>query len=128
MAAFASPDDIVARGRALTSEQEIVAETLLDDASEKLRVLVPSLDERIAGGTLNAVLPRQVVVRMVIDALNNPGRLKSEQVEDVAFTYDLQQLRQQMHPNADELAMLRPRTSTPGKPRGIGRVRTRPVL
>lgn len=128
MAAFASPEDIVARGRSLTSEQEIVAETLLEDASEKLRVLVTTLDYRIADGTLNPVLPRQVVVRMVIDALNNPGRLKSEQVEDVSFTYDLQQLRQQMHPSADELAMLRPRTSTPGKPRGIGRARTRPVL
>lgn len=128
MAAFASPDDIVARGRSLTADQEIVAETLLEDASEKLRAMVPTIDDRITDGTLNAVLPRLVVVRMVIDALNNPGRLKSEQVEDVAFTYDLQQLRQQMHPTADELAMLRPRTSTPGKPRGIGRARTRPVL
>jgi len=129
-AAFATTDDVVARGRALGATELDVADTLLRDASDDLRARVPRLDERIADGTLNAGLPKRVAVRMVIDALatvTNPGRLRSEQVEDVTLTYDLTQMRQHLVPTADELALLRP----PGRarrPRGIGTGRMRPVL
>lgn len=125
--AFATASDLQARGRALTVEQEAVAETLLMDASVTLRARVPRLDERLADGSLDRRLPEQVVCRMVTDALNNPGRLRSETVDEVRFEYDLAQLREHLQPTEQELALLRA-PSTLRRPRGIGMARTRPVL
>lgn len=125
--AFATASDLQARGRALTVEQEAVAETLLLDASDVLRARVPRLDERLADGSLNQRLPERVVCRMVIDALNNPARLRSETVDEVTLQYDLGQLREYLEPTEKELALLRA-PSTSRRPRGIGMARTRPVL
>jgi hypothetical protein len=49
-------------------------------ASAVVRSKVPTVDDRIADGTLDADLVRGVVAQMVIRALQNPGGLRSKSV------------------------------------------------
>lgn len=116
---FADLEDLQLR-RALTSVEEATAEELLAEASARLRQRVPRIDERLAAGDLDPVIPRGVVCRMVIDVLNNPDRYTSEQVEDAVYRFDPALVRQQMVPTRDELADLRP-------PASVARLRARTI-
>lgn len=108
---FADTEDLKLR-RALSVTEEPTAEELLAEASARLRQRVPSIDERLASGALDPVIPRGVVCRMVIDVLNNPDRFTTEQVEDAVYRFDTQLVRQQMVPTESELADLRPAASS----------------
>lgn len=104
---FAHVEELRLR-RSLTGAEEPTAEELLAEASARLRQRVPSIDDRLASGALDPVIPRGVVCRMVIDVLNNPDRFTTEQIEDAVYRFDTQLVRQQMVPTESELADLRP--------------------
>lgn len=111
---FADVEDLRLR-RSLTAPEEPTAEELLAEASARLRQRVPSIDERLASGALDPVIPRGVVCRMVIDVLNNPDRFTTEQIEDAVYRFDTQLVRQQMVPTESELADLRPPAGVSGQ-------------
>lgn len=122
---FATPEDIErVRGDFDTRERDAAGE-LLEEASARLRVRVPGIDDRIAGGSLDPVIPKGIVRRMVIDVLNNPEQYVSEQIDDAVYRFDPELLRRRMTPTDDEVADLRPRS---GRRSPVGSVRTRPVL
>lgn len=114
---FATPDHIRSL-RTLTDAEAVAAEELIEEASARLRIKVPSIDARLASGQLDPVIPRGIVRRMVIDILINPDGFLSEQVEDAVYRFDMQRVRRQMQPTDDELDDLRP-ISARKRPRTI---------
>ena len=111
MAAFALPADIeTLRGPFSTDpvDEYSSASLLLDVASARLRRDVPGLDANITAGTVDPMLAQWAVCRMVIDVLNNPERYTSEGILDATYRFDLEMVRNQMKPTADELASLQP--------------------
>lgn len=67
--AFATPADVEARWRPLTSAETAVAETLLDDASGMVRSRWPDVDLRLSSGDLLASTVVRVVANMVKRAM-----------------------------------------------------------
>lgn len=77
MAAFATTDDVASRWRTLTTAEEDVAETLLDDASAMLREAVTGIDALITAGDIDRATALRVVAFAVIRAMRNPGGVES---------------------------------------------------
>ena len=71
MAAFATAADVAARWRPLTSEETVIVETLLDDASDMIRVRFPSIDADLASGAVAASTVIRIVANMVKRAMLN---------------------------------------------------------
>lgn len=71
MDAFATVDDVVARWRPLTSDEETVVEVLLDDASDMIRVRFPSIDADLESGAVLWSTATRVVAGMVRRAMIN---------------------------------------------------------
>lgn len=71
MAALATVDDVAARWRPLTSEEIVIVSTLLDDASDMVRVRFPSIDADIVSGAVSAATAVRVVAGMVRRAMMN---------------------------------------------------------
>lgn len=71
MAAYAIPDDIAVRWRALSADEQALAAALIDDASDIIRVRFPDVDARLAAGSLSAGSVRRVVAQMVKRAMLN---------------------------------------------------------
>lgn len=114
---YATTTDIEILRGAMTPNETAAAMFLIEEASAKLDVKVPSLVGRVADGSLNPVIPRGVVCRMVSDVLNNPTRFVSEHVEDAEFRFDPALVRQYMQPTDEEVADLSPAAGR----RGVGR-------
>lgn len=71
--------DVVARFRALTTDEAVRAQALLDDAWEELLELIPGIADRVAAGTLRSGLVIAKVCEAVIPVLRNPeGWLEEE--------------------------------------------------
>lgn len=66
---FATADDVAARWRTLTSDEEAVADTLAADASDMVRTRWTDVDARIADGSLSADSVKRVVAMMVKRAM-----------------------------------------------------------
>lgn len=68
---FATPEDLAARWRPLTTEEQAVALVLLEDASARIRVEFPDVDARIAADPqgLDPAVPRMIVCAMVKRAM-----------------------------------------------------------
>ena len=107
---FATAADVATVWRALTPAEEATTEFYLEFASEIIRMHLPSIDARIAAGTLSAVLVKGVVVAMAKRALVNPEGLRSvqRQIEDYSetLTRDASLGSGGVFLSADELAML----------------------
>lgn len=71
MTAFATVSDVAARWRPLSDAEEIIAATLLDDASDIIRLRFPDVDDRITAGTLSADSVTRIVATMVKRAMIN---------------------------------------------------------
>lgn len=83
MTVYATTDDVAARWRPLTDAEEIVAQTLLGDASAMIRQRWPDVDARLADETLAMEDVTRVVASMVKRAMLNAG---SEGVEQQSQT------------------------------------------
>jgi hypothetical protein len=66
---FATPEDVQARWRTLTSNELVVAEALIDDASDMIRTRWSDVDSRLTSGALTAGSVIRVVANMVKRAM-----------------------------------------------------------
>lgn len=71
--AFAQLSDVEARWRPLTSEENLVASTLLADASDMIRERWSDVDSRVTSGALMASSLTRIVALMVKRAMQNPS-------------------------------------------------------
>ncbi len=62
--------------------------TLIGAASRRLRLLVPSVDDRITAGTLDAALVSDIVADAVIRVMKNPDGVRSYTIDDFTETRD----------------------------------------
>lgn len=72
-ASFASYVDVEARWRTLTSAEQDIADQLAQDASDMIRDRWPTVDARIAAGTLSADSVIRIVANMVKRAMISPA-------------------------------------------------------
>ena len=88
MAALATPDDLAAGWRVLTSDEEDVAAVLLDRASALVRLAVADVDARVTASSDYGVLVVAVVTSMVQRAMLNPTGVTSvsKSVDDFTTT------------------------------------------
>jgi hypothetical protein len=108
--AHASLSDVEARYGALTAAQQSLAEALLGDAAAILAAHLPTLDARIAAGSLPLRLVVQVESAMVIRVLRNPEAMKSETIGVYSYTRDQALSAGLLYALVDELALLASRT------------------
>lgn len=78
---FASPDDLAARWRPLTSQESITARALLNDASALIRARFPGIDGQMVGGLIDAGILVAVTAGMVKRAMVAPSDGVSQQAE-----------------------------------------------
>lgn len=78
MTSFAEPQDVVAVWRPFVGNEQAIATGRLEHASAIIRQEIPSIDERIASGALDAVLVKFVVIDMVLRHLRNRDGILSE--------------------------------------------------
>lgn len=80
-----SPQDVASRlGRPLTTEETSLAETLILDAENILRVRTPDKDL----DSLDEASVKQVVASAVVRVLRNPDGYRSETAGGVSYTID----------------------------------------
>jgi hypothetical protein len=103
---LAGTADIEGLWRPLNQAERDRSWNLLRLASSIVRSRVPTIDDRIAAGTLDVELVRGVVVQMVVRALQNPGGARSKSVGAVSVTFD--QPTSGLVLTEDEQAMLSP--------------------
>lgn len=86
----ATVQDVAARWRPLTAQEEAVASTLLDDAWALLKHRVAQLESRLDAvpATLDAGLVRMVEVAMVLRVLRNPDGVRQEAIQDYSYSRD----------------------------------------
>jgi len=77
--ALAEVEDVQARlNRPLTTEEEQIAQTLLDDVEARLRVRLPDLDDRVAADPNYHALVVQVEANAVLRVIRNPDGYRQE--------------------------------------------------
>lgn len=76
MEPFATPADVAAIYRVLSTEETALASGLLAAASLKLRIRVPRIDEMVAGSELLAEVAKLAVSMAVKRVLMNPDALR----------------------------------------------------
>lgn len=115
-------EDYVARVGPVTDEAQIG--TLLADASRRIRSAVPTVDARIADGTLDRETAAEVAVAMVQRVMRNPGGVRTLTTGPMSVGFDAAGAAGRLYLDADDLALLQP-TLVPseGIP-GVGTVRT----
>lgn len=75
-------------GAALEAEERAAVGLYLPAASAMVRARFPTVDARIAAGSLNASVVAVVVATAVDRALRNPEGLKQQATGSVSLTYD----------------------------------------
>lgn len=129
MADFADPSDIAAQWRTLSTEEESRATALLPRASAIIREAVPSVDDRVTAGSLDAELPKGVAVDMVVRVLDRPtDDVTSVTTDDTTFRWETgrggQTSSTSLHITDAEVALL---AGTRRRPR-VGTIHARPTL
>lgn len=80
--------DLEARWRPLSPDEAIVAQAILDDAWDTLRLRSPSLEARYAAGDVGLSTIRRVVCAMTLRVLRDPapdGVLYSETIGNYSY-------------------------------------------
>lgn len=100
--------DIEARFRPLTAAEQIVAQSLLDDAWAILMARDATIDTRLSAtpATLDAALVRAVESAMVLRVLRNPDGKRQESIDDYSWTLDTAISSGMLYVSDDELALL----------------------
>lgn len=107
MPALADADDVQAIWRPLTDAELAVVLGQVRFASAIVRRRVPSVDARLAAGTLDADLVRGVVASMVKRALLNPDQNIEVAIDDMRLKKS-DAVSGELYLSDDELALLRP--------------------
>ena len=100
--------DIEARWRPLTSEEQVVTQSLLDDAWVVLTTRVPSVPQRLTDATLDTSLVVAVVSAMVLRVLRNPDGKVQESIDDYTYRRADAVSDGALYVSADEMALLSP--------------------
>ena len=108
MADLATIADVEARWRTLSADEAATAATLITDASGMVRVRVPTIDDRLAAGTLSAETVAGVVARMVLRVMRNPEGKVSESIDDYTYRRSDAVADGSLYLSDDELRLLRP--------------------
>ena len=108
MANPASVDDIVARWRPLSAQEETNAEAFLEDAWDLLLTRRPNLEADITAGTVKEASARRVVVAMALRVLRNPDGKVEESIDDYRYRRDALLASGVLHVTDDELADVTP--------------------
>lgn len=108
----ASANDVAARWRVLTTEESQRAMTLLDDAWAIAITAVPTLEARLAAGTLSERLVVKTLANAVIRHMRNPDGKRSEQIDDYAYTRDSGSATGELFLSTTDIAQLAGRTTT----------------
>lgn len=116
---YATADDVQAiwTGRTLTAAERDTAELLCRYASAIIRSKVPSVDARLADGSLDPDLPTIVCSSVVIRYMDNPDRVTQEQESVGPFTRSVTfaaAVAGGLSPTDDELELLAPAKTSPG--------------
>lgn len=104
---LAAVEDIARGWRGLTSDEETVVAALIDHASLIVRAKIPTVDSRLADGSLSADLVAAVVAGMVRDVLDSPPvGMQSWTVDDYTERFYEVERRLTLHPaDLDLLAL-----------------------
>ncbi len=109
MAADLTTLERVAAGwRPLTDAEAVVAATRIGAASRLLRRLVPSVDDRVDSGDLDADLVSDVVAEAVIRVMKNPDGIRQVSYDDYSETRDREVSAGLLQFLDSELALLQP--------------------
>ena len=111
MASFASTSDVEGLWRTLTEDEKVIAGNQLTFASAIIRQAVPDIDDRIAAGTLDADLVKNVAVSMVLRVMRNPDGKLEESIDDYSYRRDSAQSTGAMYLSDSELKLLKARRS-----------------
>lgn len=87
-------------------------QALIDKASSRLRAKVPSLCQRLDAATIDLEVVQGVVEDMVLRVVRNPKALRSLGLDDFQAVIDNSTSTGLLYASADELALLRPRTTS----------------
>lgn len=107
-AVYATTQDVTDLWRALTADETTQATALLSKASAVLRSRMPSIDARLATGTIDVEALATVVAAMVTRVMQNPEGMRSEGGDGYTYTIDSSRSSGALQPTADELASLAP--------------------
>lgn len=105
-APLATPAHIAVEWRELTAAEETKAWRLLARASAMVRDRVPTVDARMADGTLDVTLVEGVVVDMVLRAMRNPDGFVQRTVGEVSVSFGRDVPAGRLTITAEELALL----------------------
>jgi hypothetical protein len=105
---LADSTDVSATWRPLTDSEALAVDGLIRFASAIVRRQVPSVDVRLAAGTLDSDLVRGVIASMVQRALVNPDRNRVVGVDDMRMEKDPSAASGELYLTDAELALLRP--------------------
>jgi hypothetical protein len=111
---FAIASDLEEMWRALTPEEAGVATARLAQASRIIRAQFPTIDDRIAAGTLEVELVRDVAVDMVLRYMRNPDGKSMEMVEDYSYQRTAADTGGSVYMTPAEIDILTPSTSRSG--------------
>lgn len=115
---FAAPADVAARWRPLTDEETTTATALIADASNMIRTRWPSIDDRIAAGTVRAATVLRIVAAMVKRAMivgSNEGVTKASETRGpFSMSAEFANPNANLYFTAEDVRALDPRE---GKPR-----------
>lgn len=109
MASYATSADVQAVWRPLTDSEIEIVDAQLAFASTIIRSQVPTVDARIAAGTLDEALVAGVAVAMVRRFMVNPDGIRQEAIEDYSYTRDSALSAGSVYLSDAELALLRGR-------------------
>lgn len=98
--------DIEARWRPLTPEETTIAETRLTGAWARIKRRLPTIEDRIAAGTLDVDLVVDVVCDVVLRVLKNPDGFRSEQSGDYMYSLERGASSGRLEPLPSEWRML----------------------
>lgn len=104
--------DLEERFRPLTEQEQTNAQGMLDDAWELLLIRVPSLESRLANGSLSEGSIRYVLREALIPVLRNPDGYKRWSIDDATFERDTSVADGRLTIADDLLALLMPGAAT----------------
>jgi hypothetical protein len=105
-------EDIEARWRPLSDQEQVNARAFLDDAWWLLVSRRPTLEVDLAAGTVLEANVVRVIAAMVLRVLRNPDGYDSETIDDYTYRRNSLMASGALHVTTDELADLTP--SAPG--------------
>ena len=102
----ATTQDLADRWRPLLASEEGPAQFLLDDIWIEIVAKLPTIDLRLANGTLDPNLVVRVMTAVALRVLRNPDGKRQETIDDYSWTRDNLVASGQLAMTGEEIALL----------------------